>query len=170
MNREDIVKYLSLLGQRLKDRDICGEMIIVGGAVMSLVHSAREMTRDIDALYEPKGEIAAIAQEIAEEYGLTYDWINDGVKGFISETVETEVFACFGGLKVSVATAEYMLAMKLMASRGDTHDIDDIRYLLQHMMIESAKDALAVVECYYPQDRIPIKVVYMLEEIFGEKA
>lgn len=38
---------------------------------MCLVHSARDMTKDVDALYERKSAINEIVQEIAERIWLT---------------------------------------------------------------------------------------------------
>lgn len=37
MNKEDIEKYLRLLGDELQQRQVTGEILIAGGAVMLLV-------------------------------------------------------------------------------------------------------------------------------------
>jgi hypothetical protein len=45
------------------------------------------------------------------------------------------------------------------------HDEADVRYLLRYLNIESARDALDVVERYFPGDRIPTKTRFALEEL-----
>ena len=54
MTREQILFYLKEVGEELASRGIQGELLMTGGASMCLVHEARDMTKDIDALYEPK--------------------------------------------------------------------------------------------------------------------
>ena len=56
------------------------------------------MTKDIDALYEPKREINRLTEKIAHEYGLPENWLNDSVKGFVNDNVETEDFLQLGNL------------------------------------------------------------------------
>ena len=70
-------------------------------------------------------------------------------------------------------TAEYMLAMKCMASRvaytdAEPGDIADIRFLLAHLRIRTVSDALAIVERFYPPGRIPPRTSYGLESILAE--
>ena len=77
------MRGLKRLGEELNEIGMTGEILLTGGAAMCLVHSARDMTKDVDALYEPKGEINRIAKKIAEQEGSPEDWLNDGVKGFV---------------------------------------------------------------------------------------
>jgi hypothetical protein len=57
LSKEKMLEYLRQLGTELSKRGIKGEILLTGGAAMCLVHSARDMTKDIDALYEPKSVI-----------------------------------------------------------------------------------------------------------------
>ena len=41
MDRDDIVRLLQLLNDELAGRDISGEIYLVGGAVMCIVHQSR---------------------------------------------------------------------------------------------------------------------------------
>ena len=54
LSRNIIIEALKRLGNELEKRELRGEIILTGGASMCLVHSARDMTKDVDALYEPK--------------------------------------------------------------------------------------------------------------------
>ena len=79
----------------------------------------------------------------------------------------------FAGLRITAPTAEYMLAMKSMASRialadTDPTDVADIRFLLAHLRITTLDAALAVVARFYP-DRVPPRTGYLLEAILAEE-
>jgi len=75
LTKNQILKYLSQLADELKAQGLKGEILLTGGAAMCLVHEARDMTKDIDALYEPKTVINQIAAKIAEQEGLPSDWL-----------------------------------------------------------------------------------------------
>ncbi|MHB1405423.1 MAG: hypothetical protein ACYCV0_07515 [Desulfitobacteriaceae bacterium] len=72
MNRQELENYLKLLGQKLIAKEITGEIILAGGAVMLLVVRNRETTKDIDAYFGDQPEIRIAAQEIAREEGLLW--------------------------------------------------------------------------------------------------
>lgn len=84
MERDEILRLLTLLGRRLDDRELQGEMYIVGGAAMALAFDKRRSTRDIDAVFEPKVAIYEEAAEMARELGLPPGWLNDAVKGSLA--------------------------------------------------------------------------------------
>ena len=61
--------------------------------------------------------------------------------------------------------------MKCMASRiaapaGETSDLADIRYLIRHLRLKSAKAVLDLVAKYYPVERIPVRTQYVIEGLF----
>lgn len=62
---------------------------------------------------------------------------------------------------------EYLLAMKCIAFRlgPEFHDEEDVRYLLRYLNVERARDALAIVERYFPSDQIPSKTRFALDEL-----
>jgi len=71
-------------------------------------------------------------------------------------------------------TAEYLLAMQCMASRigagpGDPGDVADIAFLITRLGLRSAAEPLEIVSRYYPEDRIPQRAVYLLEDLFAPK-
>ena len=167
MSREEIIKNLKRFGAELKNLDATGEILLTGGAAMCLVHSARDMTKDIDALYEPKELINRLSAKIAAEKNLPADWLNDSVKGFITEDAPTEEFLLLEGLKVSVVVPEYLLAMKLMSARYGEKDFEDIQFLIKKMNIKTADEAVDIVTRFYPAERILPKTMYVIEEFFS---
>jgi hypothetical protein len=65
MTREEIVDALSAVGRLLHARGIEGELYAVGGAAIAFALDARRSTRDVDAVFEPKGAIYEAAAEVA---------------------------------------------------------------------------------------------------------
>ena len=166
--KENIINNLKKLGEELEKRGLEGEIILTGGASMCLVHSARDMTQDVDALYEPKAEINEIVKKIARENNLPLDWLNDSVKGFVNEKIETMDFAQFGALKITSVTPEYLLAMKLMSARTTGQDYNDIKYLLRKLNVRTVSEAHAVVEKFFPIKLILPKTMYVIEQALDE--
>jgi hypothetical protein len=168
MQKEEIFTYLKELNNELKAQKIKGELCLYGGTVMCLVYNARPSTKDVDAVFQPKQLIREAAEKIAKKYGLAHDWLNDGVKGFV-ENHAKEIFLDLSHLKIYVAEAEYLLAMKLLASRIDSMDNIDIRFLIKKLRLNSPKEALDILEKYYPRFRIKPATQFFVEEIFEDQ-
>ena len=168
LQKETIINALKRLGAELKSKGLEGEILLTGGAAMCLVHSARDMTKDIDALYEPKEIINRLAITIAKEENLPEDWLNDSVKGFVVQDAPSEDFMSLEGLKITTVTAEYLLAMKLISARYGEKDADDIRFLLNKLEIKTSEEAFKVITDFYPANRILPKTMYVIEECMEE--
>jgi predicted nucleotidyltransferase len=166
MNKDEIVKYLKELNRRLREKNIKGQVALFGGAVMCIALNARMSTKDIDAVFEPKQTIYDIAKNMAEEYGLPKDWINDSVKGFLREKPDMRVFQNMSNLTVYVPSPEYMLAMKCMSARlAETTDKEDIMFLLKHLKIKTVDEAIKITLKYFPQQILTPKIEYLLTEL-----
>jgi hypothetical protein len=169
LHAADIRRLFDLLNEELRGSDTVAELMLVGGAVMCLAYAARPSTQDVDAVFRPAREVRAAAARVAARARLEPNWLNDGVKGFISAQAEFAPFLQLDHLRVMVAQPEYLLAMKCLSMRigAEFHDEDDVRYLLRHLDIRSREQALAVVSRYYPLERFPQKTLYALEELLG---
>lgn len=166
MDRSEIVRCLTALAERLAGRGIRGDLYVVGGAAMALAFDARRATKDIDAVFAPKSEIYEAARDVAREFGLPDGWLNDAVKGYIGRSDPDALPVLdLPGLRVLVASARHLLAMKCLAARRE--DEDDIRFLLAHVGLKSAGEAVEVVQEVYPEAQIPPRARFMLEEIFS---
>jgi hypothetical protein len=64
MDKNDIERYLKMLGQELASHKCKGAILLVGGAVMVLTIGNRHSTRDIDASFER--EAAAIRSAVSQ--------------------------------------------------------------------------------------------------------
>jgi hypothetical protein len=169
LSRRDIERLLELLNKELRSASVKGEVYLVGGAVMCLAFGVRESTRDVDGYFEPTKKIREAAARVAVEAGVDEHWLNDGVKGYMSERGSFSEYLELSNLKVFCADARYLLAMKCLAMRigEEFQDLDDIRYLLRHIDIRNYDDALEVITKYYPAERFPQKTLYALEELLG---
>lgn len=167
MLKDEIIKYLNILNDKLQQKNVKGEICLYGGAVMCLVFDARPSTKDIDAIFHPAETIRRTAKEISNEYELADDWLNDGVKGFLVDHPK-KVFLNLSNLVVMVADSEYMLAMKSLSARIDGTDSKDIEFLIKKMNIKSAEDVFKIIDKYYPRRIINPATQFFLEEIFDE--
>ncbi len=167
LTERDIRRLFELLNEELHRSDTRGELFLVGGAVMCLAYAARPSTQDVDAVFRPARQVREAAARVAVQAGVAADWLNDSVKGFLSEHGEYVTFLELNHLRVMVAQPAYLLAMKCLALRigKEFHDEDDIRYLLRHLGIGSYAQAVAVITHYYPLERFPQKTLYALGEL-----
>lgn len=169
LDAEQVRALLTELGARLSAQGIEARLFLVGGAAMALAFSSRRITRDLDAVFEPKREIYAHAAAIARERGLAEDWLNDSVKGLLPDkTAPVEGTASFSapGIHVGVASAEYLFAMKAAAARLET-DGADLRLLARELGITTTAQALELVERFYRPERLTAKTQLILEAIIA---
>lgn len=169
LSRTKITQLLKGLNTELAGKDIVGELYLVGGAVMCLVFKARPSTQDIDAVFAPAAAIREAAARLAARHGLHDKWLNDAVKEYLSEKGDFSEFLSLSHLRVFVAQPEYLLAMKCLSFRlgPEFADEADVRFLLRYLNITASAEALAIVTRYYPQNMLPQKTFYALQEILG---
>lgn len=169
LSEKDIRRLFDLLNAELRKIGVKGELNVVGGAVMCLAFNARPSTRDVDGYFVPTARLREAAARVASETGLEVNWLNDAVKGYLSDRGEFAPFLELDHLQVMVAQPEYLLAMKCLAMRigPGFHDEDDIRYLLRHLNISAYDAAIAVITRFYPLERFPQKTIYALQELLG---
>ena len=168
---KDIRRLFQLLNEELAKDGVEGELFLVGGAVMCLVYNVRAATRDVDAFFRPSGRLREAAARVALLADIEPDWLNDAVKGFLSDQGDFDAFIELDHLRVMVAQPAYLLAMKCLSMRigAEFHDEEDVRYLLRYLNIEAYERALDYVTRYYPLERFPQKTLYALEEMLEKR-
>ena len=174
-SREEIQKGLTRLGELALAEQKIVDIAVYGGSAIVLAWGFRVTTRDVDAVVQGDPSFLRRAVErVAAEEGWPQDWLNDGVKGFVSAHQEFQLQGTYPspekpGLRVYVPTPEYMLAMKCMAMRPEgiegAQDIEDIRHFIRIAGITTAAEILDLVEKFYPRSLIPPKVTFGIEEI-----
>lgn len=170
-SKRDIEGLFHRLNDELSRREVTGEIYLVGGAVMCLAFDARQSTKNIDAFFRPAKQVREAAQSIAAASGLPPDWLNDAVKGYLSDKGDFHPYLESSNLRVLTAAPEYLLAMKCLAMRlGEVfHDEEDVRFLLRYLNLTEFQAALDIVTHYYPLEQLPQKTLYALEEMLTGK-
>lgn len=166
MTADEIKQYLEELNDELGAIDVKGEICLYGGAVMCLAFSARPATKDVDAVFEPVSHIRRAAGRIAEAHGLRKDWLNYAVKMFLVPH-KRDVLIDMSHLKIFVPTPDYLLAMKTLSARANTHDRSDIEFLINRLSLRSIDEVLNIVRHYYPHKEVKEATHLLLDEIFG---
>jgi hypothetical protein len=167
LNAPQLRRLFSLLNEELARAAINGELYLVGGAVMCLAHAARPSTQDVDGYFRPALEVRQAAARVAVQARIQAEWLNDGVRGYLSERGDFAPFLQLSNLKILLAQPEYLLAMKCLAFRigAEFHDEDDVRFLIRLLDIRTSTQAIQVISRYYPLERFPQKTMYALSEL-----
>jgi hypothetical protein len=165
-----IQSLLGALDEQLAARGTTADIYLVGGAAIALSFDAARTTRDLDAVFAPTSEVRAAARNVADQFGLAEDWLNDAVKGFVPPGADAGQRVVFESahLRVCVAGAEHLLAMKVAAARVE-QDRGDLAHLVEALGLRSADQALQIArDCLGPAYPIPPRALYLLDEIFEE--
>jgi hypothetical protein len=165
MDRTEIIGALTALAAELDRRGVSAEMYVVGGAAIALAFDERRATRDVDAVFEPKGVVYEAAAAVAEQLGLPGGWLNDAVKGFLEggDPAAAPVLD-LPGLRCLAASPQTLLALKVLAHRVG-EDEDDVRLLAGELGLRDAGQVLAVAERAYG-DRLGPAARFFVEQVF----
>lgn len=165
LTRTTILRLFKALNKELRAAGVIGEVGLCGGAVMCLVFKAREATRDVDAIFRPSREMRAAAKRVAAKFDLPPDWLNDAAKGYFHVEPPREEVLGLSNLRVWAPKPDYLLAMKCVAARFDTHDREDVLFLLSYLGLKKPRAVFDLIERYYPRRLIPAKTKFFVEEI-----
>lgn len=170
LTQKHIRQLFEELNDALRMRGEIGEIGLIGGAVMCLVYHSRNATRDVDAIFKPAHLIRKLAAKIGEKHQLDANWLNDAAKGYLRNSFVKEEIMNLSNLRVWAPEASYMLAMKCISARWDTHDREDVIFLIKHLKLTSTKQVFHIIESFYPHHLIPPKTQFFIEELFSKKA
>lgn len=164
MNKQDIEKYLEMVGLELQKQGMTLEILLLGGAVMLIEVGNRGDTDDVDTYHLPDYlAITKAAAIVAERERLKDSWLNSAAAGFtyfFIKQPDKKLWKKFPGLHVYTASLEYIFVAKMMAGRSK--DYPDIAALAEKLGILKQDDVIALLAQYVPKDDIPDDV---LEEI-----
>ena len=83
--------------------------------------------------------------------------------GGIQGNFEKQDVLNYSNLRVWAPEPRYLLAMKCLSARWDTHDKDDVIFLIKLLKIKDPKDVFEIITNYYPQNQILPKTQYFIE-------
>lgn len=127
----DNLKSLAKRFRKLNGKHTPAELYLVGGASILLNYSFRNMTYDIDALIRASSAMKDAIRDVANEKNLSIDWLNTDFQKTTSYSPNIMKYADYrcelsNVLRIYTISAEYLIAMKLMAARKYKHDLSDI--------------------------------------------
>lgn len=146
-----------------------------GGAAVSLQYANQEPTLDIDADFissnDTKSEIQQVIEEIASSEGLSPNWLNNFAMVFLPKQTNEDwiEFQESGGVRIVVASAPLLLAMKMQAVRGD-RDTADIFALLELCHVSTVADAIAIYAQYHGNEVVKEKATTLIHKYLEEKS
>jgi len=167
LETDQIKRLFRALNRELARMGVIGEVGICGGAVMCLVFEARQATKDVDGIFHPTQQIREAARRVADELGVSRDWLNDAAKAFFHVDPPREDVLSFSHLRVWAPTADYMLAMKCISARFDSLDRDDVAFLVRYLRLGTPEEVFDIVQRYYPRQQIPAKTQFLVEELMN---
>lgn len=167
--RDDVIRLLREVAAELDSRSVHGRLFLVGGAAMAVAYGRGRLTRDVDAVFEPKQVVYEAARQVALRNDLPADWLNDAVKGFLpGDDPDATTFLDEPGLTVQVASPHYLFTLKAIAARVE-RDADDLLTLYALCGFSSVDEALDMVQDRVPTSLIPPKTVFLLQEMLGDR-
>jgi len=179
---ETLTEAFNELGQLARADGRIIDIAVYGGSCLMLVSNFRVATGDVDVVAaHDQAFLDNAAQQIAGPRGWPRDWLNDGVRTYLSPQVEgfeqhtlfrTYPDEAMPGLRVFVPTPEYMLAMKLMALRldpaGERNDLDDILNLMQVVGLKEKANIIGFAGRFYPEARASGKLALSVDYLWDE--
>jgi len=93
MDKLELDKALTRLGQLLRERRVAGEIAVFGGAAIVLGFDFRSATQDVDAMItEGHGEVVKAQQEVGKELGLPPNWLKEQGTSYLSKHSDLKNF------------------------------------------------------------------------------
>lgn len=153
---------------------------------------ARRVTRDVDVMFcEPEDAsdlVGAAADRAGVPRGLAPGWLNDAVVMFASDCASFVFYGDFprdanskrkgggddpgGGLRVTLASPQYLFAMKMLAMRSslESSDPQDIWNLIDPCGIDGVEAAERLVARFYPDAALPERTRAIFVDLFEARA
>ncbi len=137
---------------------------------MVLAYKAREATRDVDALFEPREKVHRAAIRVAEAMDLPPWWLNDQATSYLPRGTHEGAVSVFDhpNLRVSAASAEHLMAMKALAARTYA-DLDDIALLLRELELTEVAQVEALCLRIFPDEPLSERARLVVEDVLVQE-
>src|SRR5262249_5420517 len=101
--------------------------------------------------------------------GLPRWWLNEQASVYVAPGGDPAAPRVFDhpGLRVSAASPEHLLAMKVLAAREP--DAEDLRFRIRHLGLPSVAGVLALCAEVFPDEEVPPRARLLLEDIFADQ-
>jgi hypothetical protein len=168
-DREQLLAALDEIGAAAVQAGTRLDIAVYGGSALMLAGNFRFRTEDVDIsqIGPPWPQwLSEVVRRIALQNAWGEAWFNEAVDSFLSQIAnpirDLVAFGSFPrasdavGLNILVPSAEYMLALKLMALRVSdfnkgTKDMSDVANLLRVLDITDVEPAIEILRRYFPK-------------------
>lgn len=178
-NLDNCLKELSKEFRKLNGRQTPAEIILIGGASVLINYGFREKTYDMDAIIRASSSMKDAINRVGDKMGLPDGWINtDFIRtaSYTPKLIEhSKYYKMFSNvLTIRTISAEYLIAMKLMAGRQYKNDLSDVVGILLEQQKRGEEISLdqvkrAVQELYDDYEKLPKISRNFIESVFKEK-
>ena len=182
LKREDMDHFLYEVAKaykKLNRSNPNAEIILVGGAAVSIKYDFRSTTTDIDAIIRAGSTMKEVIRKVAQDNGLPDDWLNQDFKNTQSYSPKLKACSKFHKtfcqcLTIRIIEDEYLIAMKLMSARQYKQDMSDIIGIIKEMQekgkeINFQKIDEAVKFLYEDWSKIKPEIQDWLKDIFNHE-
>ena len=134
INKDSLDYYLNELSKiykKLAGRKMPVEIILIGGAAIIENYGFRDMTTDIDAIFDSSSALKEAINIVGDKYDLPNGWLNSDFKSTSSYSPKlylySEPYKTFSQIfEIRTISSEYLIAMKLKSGREYKNDLSDI--------------------------------------------
>lgn len=174
-NLDEYLKELSKEFKKLNGKHMPAEITLVGGAAILANYGFRDKTYDIDAIIRASSAMKQAANNTADKFNLDADWLNTDFMQTASYSPKLEQYSqhyrTYSGIvDIRTVSAEYLVAMKLMAGRRYKHDFSDIaEIMIEHQKnnnpLSQEKIENAITNLYEDKNKLPEHSIKFLNYI-----
>lgn len=124
--RELAKEYKKITGKMMP-----AEIILIGGAAVLANYGFRTMTYDMDAIIRASSAMKEAINRVGDRLKLPNGWLNSDFMKTTSYSTKISMYSVYYKtfsriLTVRTVSAEYLIAMKLMAGRKYKNDLSDV--------------------------------------------
>lgn len=175
-NLDGYLKELSKEFRKMNGTRMPAEIILIGGAAVLINYGFREMTYDMDAIIQASSSMKDAINRVGDRMGLPKGWLNTDFMKTTSYTTRliqhSRYYKTFSNvLRIRTVSAEYLVAMKLMAGRQYKNDLSDVVGILleqQNAEKEISLDSIkrAAEELYDGYENLPETSRTFIEAVY----
>jgi predicted nucleotidyltransferase len=168
LNRQMLEKAFEMVGKRLADKKVLGEIAVYGGTAVMLQLEYREQTADVDCVVvEGHGAVMDAVRSVGRELNIGDSWLNENVSVYTSTKQTSQDLLPYGAypkssrpwLNVTMAKPEYLLAMKVEALRRSTvRDLSDVKMLASRLGLKSSEEIFRAHSLYFGPEHINLTI------------
>lgn len=178
-NLDSYLKELAKEFRKINGTKVPAEIILIGGASVLINYGFREMTYDIDAIIHASSSMKDAINRVGDKMGFPNGWLNtDFMKtpSYTPKLIEySQYYKTFSNiLRIRTVSAEYLVAMKLMAGRQYKNDLSDVVGILLEQQKKKAdisfnKIKEAAKKLYDGYDNLPENSREFIEAVYQSK-